>query len=234
MQLTLPDVVRLFEVSENQVHRWIQEEDLPVQIINTRHRFNRSELLEWATARGIKFSPAIFCEAYGETEEPSELLDALRRGGVKHLELGPEAAGPRSVLLKALDDMPLPEDFHREQLVQLLMARQSVGTTCVGDGIAIPHARYPLLLAVPRPAIRLCLLSQPIAFDAPDGKPVDTLFIMVCPTIHEHLRLLARLAGVLRDASFRSFLRTKPQQQALLDEIRRREESLPSVARLTP
>ena len=222
----MQDVTRLFGVTENQVHRWIQEDGLPAQVINTLHRFNRSELLEWATARSINFSSAIFCEIYGETEEPSELFDAMRHGGVKHLAVGPEGAGPRTVLLKALEDMPLPEDFRREHLVQLLMARQSVGTTGVGDGIAIPHARYPVLLAMPKPAIRLCLISEPIAFDAPDGKPVDTLFILVCSTVHEHLRLLAKLAGVLRDANFRRFLRTKPEEKALLDEVHRRENAL--------
>ena len=226
MQLTLPDVVRLFDVSENQVHRWIQEAELPVQIINTRYRFNRAELLEWATARGIKFSSSIFCEVNGEADERSELFNAFEYGGVKYLSVGSEGEGPRTVLLRALDGMPLPDDFPREHLVQLLMARQSVGSTGVGDGIAIPHARYPVLLAVPRPAIRLCLLSKPIAFESSHRDPVDTLFIIVCSTVHEHLRLLAKLASVLREESFRRFLHTKPHEKELLAEIHRREEEL--------
>ena len=226
MQLTLQDVGRFFDVTENQVHQWIQEEGLPVQIVNARYRFNRTELLEWATVRGIRFSPSIFSVDDSEISERTELVDALERGGIKHLSVGPHAPGVRAVLLRALEGMPLPENFQREHLVQLLTARQSIGSTALGDGIAIPHARYPVLLAVPRPAIRLCLLSEPIAFDAPDRQPVDTLFIIVCATVHEHLRLLAKLAGVLRDERFRQFLRTKPGDQELLEEVRRREAAI--------
>jgi mannitol/fructose-specific phosphotransferase system IIA component (Ntr-type) len=79
---------------------------------------------------------------------------------------------------------------------------------------------------MPKPAIRLCLLSESIALGASDGKPVDTLFIMVCSTVHEHLRLLAKLAGVLRDPGFRSFLHAKPQPQELFEAVRRQEASL--------
>lgn len=226
MQLTLPDVVRLCGVTENQVYHWIQEEELPAQVVNNQYRFSRMELLEWATMRGIRLSPAIFTEAADETEERSELLDALAYGGVTYLTVPSAGAAVHPLLLRAVEGMPLPENFSAEQLVQLLLARQSVGTTALGEGIAIPHARYPVLLGVARPAIRLCLLSNPVDFHSPDGKPVDTLFIMVCSTVHEHLRLLAKLAGVLREESFRRFLRTKPGQGELLEEVRRREEAL--------
>lgn len=226
MQLTLPDVVRLCGVTESQVHHWIQEEELPVQVVNNQYRFSRMELLEWATMRGIRLSPAIFTDAAGGTEERGELLDALAYGGVAYLTVPPAGADVHSLLLRAVEGMPLPREFRAEQLVELLLARHSVGTTALGEGIAIPHARYPVLLGVARPAIRLCLLSHPVDFHSPDGKPVDTLFIMVCGTVHEHLRLLAKLAGVLREESFRRFLRTRPGKEVLLEEVRRREEAL--------
>ncbi|HPI73978.1 MAG TPA: helix-turn-helix domain-containing protein, partial [bacterium] len=50
MELTVKDVVRLFNVSERTVYRWIQSANLPAYKVNEQYRFNRVEMLEWATA----------------------------------------------------------------------------------------------------------------------------------------------------------------------------------------
>jgi PTS system nitrogen regulatory IIA component len=96
----------------------------------------------------------------------------------------------------------------------------------LGDGIAIPHARFPVVLKTPSALVRLCFLNEPIQCHTPDSQHVDTMFIMVCPTVHAHLQLLAKLAGVLHDADFRRYLKGKPGEADLLRELRRIEESL--------
>ena len=73
--------------------------------------------------------------------------------------------------------------------------------------------------------MRLGFLKEPIDFGAPDGKPVDILFLMICPTVRDHLQQLARLASVLRDESFRQSLCNKPPQEVIIKEIRQIEES---------
>lgn len=234
MRMTLHDVAELFGVSENQVHRWIQEESLPVQVVNSRYRFNRTELLEWATLRNINFSPEIFQEVNGGSLEELGLADALEYGGVTHLSSGQKDPSIESVLLMALDKMPLPDGFDRRELVNLLLARESVGSTALGDGIAIPHPRYPVVLSIPRPAVRLCFLAEPIQFNAPGKLPVDTLFILVCPTVHQHLQLLARLANALRDENFRRVVRSKASEDQILREAHRVEEALEKEPTLAP
>jgi PTS system nitrogen regulatory IIA component len=224
MIMTLKDVADLFNVGENKIHRWIQEDNLPAEVVNSRYRFNRGDLLEWATLRKIHISPAIFQHANGDALQETGLADALELGGVTHLASGWPGADLRSVLQLALDKMPLPENFDRLELVELLLARESVGSTALGDGIAIPHPRYPVVLDLPRPAVRLCFLAEPIDFRAPDGKPVDTLFVIVCPTVHDHLQLLARLASVLSDENFRRLLRARAPEAEVIREARRVEE----------
>ena len=66
MRLTLRQVATLFSVSENTVTRWVQEENLPAQYVNSQYRFNRAELLEWAATMQRSFSPAIFQEINGD------------------------------------------------------------------------------------------------------------------------------------------------------------------------
>ena len=70
------------------------------------------------------------------------------------------------------------------------MARESLGSTGIGDGIAIPHVRNPIVMHIPRPTITLCFLEHPIDFGALDGQPVHTLFTIVSPTVRAHLHLL--------------------------------------------
>ena len=103
------------------------------------------------------------------------------------------------------------------------MAREALGSTGIGDGIAIPHVRNPIVLHVTRPSITLAFLEHPIEFGALDGKPVSTLFIMISPTVRAHLHLLSRLAFVLRDARVRKVLEKRETREEIFSAIERAE-----------
>jgi len=110
--------------------------------------------------------------------------------------------------------------------LDLLLARESLCSTGVGDGIAIPHPRFPVVLGLPRPAVRLCYLARPIEFAATDDKPVDKLFVMICPTVHCHLQLLALLAIALRDEGFRAVINARRDRQTVVNAARMIERTL--------
>lgn len=80
-----------------------------------------------------------------------------------------------------------------------LRAREALGSTGIGRGIAVPHARMPGLVG---PASCFLRLARPIAFDAVDGQPVDLVFALVGPSegAAEHLASLAAVTRRLRDA----------------------------------
>jgi PTS system nitrogen regulatory IIA component len=221
MQLTVSDVAQLCDVGENRVFKWVQEEGLPAEQVNGSYRVNPAELLEWATNRKLHVSPTIFQKMNGDSVSQTGLSDALANGGVIHDVAGNDR---QSILSALLETLPLPPGFDRGSLVQLLMAREMMGGTAMGDGIAIPHPRSPVVLPGAERVVRLGFLKEPIDFGAPDGKPIDTLFLMICPTVRDHLQQLARLASVLRDESFRQSLRDKPSQDAIVKEVRRIEE----------
>ena len=60
----------------------------------------------------------------------------------------------------------------RAKVVDSLLAREKLGSTAMGHGIAIPHVRNPVILHITRPAVTICFLKQPIDFQAIDGQPV--------------------------------------------------------------
>ena len=97
----------------------------------------------------------------------------------------------------------------------------------IGDGIAIPHVRNPVVLHVPRPSICLCFLEKPIDFDSIDGLPVFALFSMVSPTVRAHLHLLSRLSFALHDSGFKSVIMRQAPREEIMGAARQVEASLP-------
>ena len=225
MELTVKDVVRLFNVSERTVYRWIQSANLPAYKVNEQYRFNRVEMLEWATAQKIPVLPEIFSEP--ETGELPTLSRAIEAGGIYYRVSGKDK---ESVLRSIVAQIRLPEEVDIDFLLQVLMARESLGSTAIGNGIAIPHPRSPIVLHVSRPIISLSFLETPIDFDAPDGVPVNIIFTLVSPTIRAHLHLLSRLSYALKDESWRKILAQPGIREEILDRLKQIEPGFGKAA----
>jgi PTS system nitrogen regulatory IIA component len=171
-------------------------------------------LLEWAISRNQAL-PADLTNRGFRKAAPSSFVEALRHGGIIHRVGGTDKA---SVLRAVIDSMRLPANVDREFLFQVLLAREAVGSTALGDGIAIPHLRNPIVLHVERAMVCLCFLANPIEFGAPDGKPVHTLFMLVSPTVRDHTHQLARLAFFLRNPGFRAAIERRAHAEEILHE----------------
>jgi PTS system nitrogen regulatory IIA component len=105
-----------------------------------------------------------------------------------------------------------------------VLQRERLGSTGVGGGIAIPHGKLPGLDRVVGVFARL---ERPIEFGAPDGEPVDLLFMLLAPegAGADHLKALARVARVLRDPALTQKLRTTSDGAALYSVL---TEQLPA------
>lgn len=213
MQLGVRDVARILNVSEKSIYRWIQGGQIPAYKVNDQYRFNRAELLEWATARKINVSSEMFLERDAGPDLMPDLAESIEAGGIFYrLEGGDKESALRSVV----NVMKLPPDMDRELLLRVLLARESMASTGIGDGIAIPHVRNPIVLAVNRPAICLCFLERAVEFGAVDDQPVHTLFTLVSPTVRIHLYLLSRIAHALRTPRFKEAVsRQAPREEIL-------------------
>ena len=97
------------------------------------------------------------------------------------------------------------------------MAREGLGTTAIGNGIAIPHVRDPIVFDLKNPITGLCFLDKEIDLKAPDGKPVDTLFVIITSNIREHLYLLSRLSYVLNIEKLREKICREKSRKVILD-----------------
>jgi PTS system nitrogen regulatory IIA component len=105
---------------------------------------------------------------------------------------------------------------------QALTAREALGSTGIGKGIAVPHVCFPDL---DRPYALLCTLATPIGFDAIDGKPVDLIFAIITPTASggcnggQALPYLAALSRILRDGETARALRNAKNPWGVYDIV---------------
>jgi PTS system nitrogen regulatory IIA component len=213
MQLSVREVARLLKVSENTVYRWVDERFLPAQQINSQYYFNKAELLEWAALRKVDVAAEIFALGTAGNGDTPAISAALAAGGI-HYDVG--GTDRDAVLRAVVERLNLPDDYDRELLLELLVARESHGSTAVGDGIAIPHPRTPIVAPIDQPSITLCFLKDPVPYAAADGKPVNVIFILLAPNVRAHLQLLARLACTLRDERFRKAVTGKGPREEIL------------------
>jgi mannitol/fructose-specific phosphotransferase system IIA component (Ntr-type) len=96
-----------------------------------------------------------------------------------------------------LQRLRLPEGVDRELMLEMVLARQQRGSTLVGDGIAIPHARYPIVASLAEPLLALGFPAAPVDAGTAGG-PVTALFLLLTPDSRTHLQLLARLSRALQ------------------------------------
>jgi nitrogen PTS system EIIA component len=227
MQVTLRDMTRFLNVAESTVTRWIRQRGLPAQRVNGQYRFHRAEVLEWATANQVKFSLEMLDELETSDEAPPCLAEALQSGGIFY---NIQDSTKERALRALVQVLPLPDGVDRELILRLLLVREAAATTAIGNGIAVPHVRNPIVLNVDRPMVTLCFLEHAVDFGALDGQPVQILFSLICPTTRSHLQILSRLSYALQDAKFREVLMRQGRPEEILREVRRVEQALAPAA----
>jgi len=227
MQLSIRDLTKLLNVAEGTVSRWIKQRGLPAQQVGGQYRINRAELLEWAMANQVRVSLELFDHLEADIETVPSLAVALELGGI-YYQL--QDTSKDQALRALVQVLPLPDGVDRELLLRLFLAREASASTAIGDGIAIPHVRNPIVLHVARPAVTLAFLSQPVDFGALDGKPVHVLFSIISPTNRSHLQLLSRLSFALHDGKLRQTVARQAPPEEILQEVRRVEAGMSAPA----
>ncbi|MEX5593021.1 PTS IIA-like nitrogen regulatory protein PtsN [Pseudomonas orientalis] len=109
-------------------------------------------------------------------------------------------------------------ELEMQDVFEALIAREKLGSTGFGNGIAIPHCR---LKGCETPVSALLHLDHPIDFDAIDGAPVDLLFVLLVPqaATDAHLELLRQIASMLDRKEVREKLRSASSNEALYQVV---------------
>ncbi|HET6756828.1 MAG TPA: PTS IIA-like nitrogen regulatory protein PtsN [Burkholderiales bacterium] len=119
------------------------------------------------------------------------------------------------------------QNISRSEVFDSLFTREKLGSTALGHGIAIPHGRIKGLKNAAGAFVRL---KAPIAFDAPDGKPVNLIFVLLVPerATDLHLQILSELAQMFSDRELRESLLRAADARALHQLITEWQPNAPS------
>ncbi len=122
--------------------------------------------------------------------------------------------GEKDELIEKISVLLRDPDASPQTIVTKLRAREELGSTALGYGIALPHAR---LQGIQAPRAVFIRLAQGVDFDAPDEAPVDIIFAMLVPAgaNEEYLRLLAALAKMFNNPDIRDQLRSASTQEEI-------------------
>ena len=137
-------------------------------------------------------------------------------------------AGTKEAALRELVEVLAKAEGIKNQsdLLKVLMSRESLGSTGIGQGVGIPHAKTN---AVKKLVAALGICPQGVNFDALDGEPVHIFFLLIAPedSAGPHLKGLARISRLLKDKYFRESLKQLTDEKTILKLIREEDAKKP-------
>jgi len=132
----------------------------------------------------------------------------------EHIRIDLNAGAKNRVFEEAGQILAAQPGLDATRVMESLATREKMGSTAIGQGVALPHAR---IKGLQQPLAAFIHLSRPIPFDAPDGKPVSMVLVLLVPdrATEAHLQLLAEAAQIFSDRRFRDHLRNQQNAAAV-------------------
>lgn len=119
----------------------------------------------------------------------------------------------------AIKQMDLPSEIDKHTILASLCEREELMSTAVGQGIALPHSRNPIIKDEKDERICVVYPAHPINMNALDGNPIYVMFIILTHSLKCHLHTLGLFSTIFRDNDFRATLKKKPQKAQLVQAM---------------
>ena len=147
----------------------------------------------------------------------ADISELIHKGGVYD---NVEGSTPEEVYKNISKIIKLPGSLSRESVYEALCARERIMTTAVGNGIALPHARNPLLKSEDDQRIAVVYLKEPLNMKAPDGCKVFVMFVLFSQNSQTHLLVLSSLVELFKNSDFKKLLEAHTNEEGLVKAIK--------------
>jgi nitrogen PTS system EIIA component len=235
MDLKIKDVAELLNVSQTTIRRWLVDGKIPAYRLNHQYRFSRVEIEDWVLRQKLGQSSNQKQIKLSDSEEEGfqnhagmrqySLYRALHKGAVLTKVPGNTKEDIiRGTMKSIATDLNLDADY----ISDLLLERENLQPTSLGNGIGIPHTR-DYLLNNHHDIVVAAYPEKPISYGALDGKPVHIFFFLFACEDKRHLHLLAKIAHLSSLAETHELLASKPSKENLLEYIRLWEAGIQKV-----
>lgn len=215
--LSVKEVGMFLMLGEKDVLRMVKQRELPHHLIQDKIYFNKQHLIEWALMRSHPINLA--GQRHFEEYTVKSILPVIDESSFFYKESMTESDYIGSMVRKARFHNPVDRDV----VIQLLKSREEMMSTAIGNGIALPHPRIPLMLGQEKPIIHFFFPAQTLVLNSIDGKPVHTLILLISQTVRQHLSILAHISYLLSKKEFRELLAEQKPAGELLHCIEQLE-----------
>lgn len=222
MDLKLQEVASLLKVSPTIVLKWMAEGRLPGYKIRNEYRFSRNEVEKVLFENDNNDSEEDLDSFYEQGSMKFDLFRAVFHGIVIDNVQGDSK---EELITNATKSISNHLQLDHEALSSLLLDREAMMPTALGQGIALPHTR-DFLMDSGTDIVSIVYPKKPIEYGALDKEPVHILFFLLASSDKRHLHLLSKIASFCQNEDNRNFLKTKPTHKQLLQSIRNWEKAL--------
>lgn len=233
MYLNLIQIAESFGVSETTVEGWIRNEGLPHTLDRGRLVFDRNQVANWATARGLAAQAGHLAPVNPALSAALQLGPLLRSGGIWR---DVPAAGVVDVFERIVGSLPGSTPPIRQFLALQLRAKGGVTYAPIGGGFALPHLRTRVALGRDSGTMALVLLRDALALEepCPDAAPVTRLIFFIAPSPRAHLDILGRLSRTLARGPLREMMASGARDEEMLQAVEAADAPAPGAAVRAP
>ncbi len=194
--MTLAEVAEYLKLSEKTILKMIKNQEIPCAKVANQWRFIRPMLDDWLTSQ-MNVIPQNDLSRQIELEFEYFPLSRLMDEQLITLNIN---RGSKEEILNQLVGLAKKKNLISEEndLLDKLLDRENLISTGIGNGVALPHLRKPSSRIVYGPKIIIGVSKQGINFDSLDKKPVHLIFLILTDSEIVHLRVMAKLTGILR------------------------------------
>jgi PTS system nitrogen regulatory IIA component len=131
---------------------------------------------------------------------------------------------PKEALSALIAAIPPRQTVPGDVLLKAVLEREALMPTSIGHGIALPHPRNPVIINPDEQFAALAFLEHPLDWQALDGKPVDTLLLIVSASAKQHLETLSKITFFCQEENFLDMLQKRAGKEELITFIKNTEE----------
>ena len=152
----------------------------------------------------------------------SSLASLVEQGGVYHDVPG---ATPKDLLAAVINCLPPLPALDVNELYREILERETLVSTGIGKGIALPHPRNPMIGEDGKPFVAVVFPAQPLDWNAPDGIKVHTVFLIVSSSTKQHLNTLSKINFLCQQEEFYSLIKEQASEEVIVAAIQKAEKS---------
>ena len=157
MELKIKDLAKLLNISEKTIYRFIKDKKIPYYKIGHRYRFIKQEINEWVLNNKVNITGEII--NLNKSVEPVNFCSLVKNGGIFYRVTGDK---PSEIIKNTVNLISTPKDLDKNVIIYHLLQRERMMPTAVGRGIAIPHARSPIITDIENESVSICFLEHPV------------------------------------------------------------------------